>query len=248
MSRVALVTGAGQATGRGIAQGLASAGFAVAVNDLHPDRADETVRIIRDSGGSAIAVPFDCTDRAAIFASVATVAAELGPVDVLVNNAGVPETWNRAPFIESDPATWAAQFDLNLFGNMHTIQAVAPGMVERGWGRVIQISSGSAATGQNIGVALYAAAKAGIEGLLRHVASELGPTGVTVNTLALGVQQNVLERGPSDGVGAIVRGIPVRRAGTPAEVAAAVQWLASDDAGYVTGQVIHLNGGSFNGR
>ena len=248
MSKVALVTGAGQATGRGITEGLAASGFAIAVNDLHADRAEETVRLVLDAGGEAVAVPFDCTDRGAIFAAVADIAAELGPVDVLVNNAGVPESWRPEPFINSDPATWSAQFDLNLFGNMHAVQAVAPGMVERGWGRVIQISSGSAATGQSIGVSLYAAAKAGIEGLLRHVATELGPSGVTVNTLSLGVQRNVVERGASSGVEAIIRGIPVRRAGMPSDVAAAVSWLASDDAGFVSGQVIHINGGSYNGR
>ena len=247
-NRVALVTGAGQATGRGIALGLAVHGFAIAVNDLHGERADETVQLIVDAGGQAVAAPFDCRDRAAIFSAVGRASAELGPIDVLVNNAGVPEGWRPEPFIGSDPSTWAAQFDLNLFGNMHVIQAVAPGMVERGWGRVIQISSGSAATGQSIGVSLYAAAKAGIEGLLRHVATELGPNGVTVNTLSLGVQQNVAERGASSGVEAIVRGIPVRRAGRPTDVAAAVCWLASDDAGFVTGQVIHINGGSYNGR
>jgi NAD(P)-dependent dehydrogenase (short-subunit alcohol dehydrogenase family) len=244
VSRVALVTGSGQATGRGIARGLAASGFAIAVNDLHADRAEETVRLILDAGGQAIAAPFDCTNRDAIFSAVAGIAGELGPVDVLVNNAGVPESWRPEPFIDSDPASWSAQFDLNLFGNMHAVQAVAPGMAERGWGRVIQISSGSAATGQSIGVSLYAAAKAGIEGLLRHVATELGPSGVTVNTLSLGVQQNVVQRG----VEAIVRGIPVRRAGRPADVAAAVCWLASDDGGFVSGQVIHINGGSYNGR
>lgn len=248
MGEVALVTGAGQATGRGIALGLAEAGVAVAVNDLHPDRANETVRLVRESSGDAIAAPFDCSRRDEIFTAVAGIEEELGPVDVLVNNAGVPESWRPEPFIDSDPATWSAQFELNLFGNMHAVQAVAPGMVERGWGRVIQISSGSSATGQSIGVSLYASAKAGIEGLLRHVATELGPSGVTVNTLSLGVQENVVQRGASSGVEAIVRGIPVRRAGTPADVAAAVRWLASEDSGFVTGQVIHLNAGSYNGR
>jgi NAD(P)-dependent dehydrogenase (short-subunit alcohol dehydrogenase family) len=250
MAKVALVTGAGQSVGRGISEVLAQSGFAIAVNDLHPDRAESVVEAIRAVGGRAAAVPFDCTDPDAIRHGVAAIAAELGPVDVLVNNAGIAEdAAPPGPFLESDPASWAAQFNLNLFGSMHCIQAVGPGMVERGWGRIIQISSGASSTGLAIGVSLYGAAKAGIEGLLRHLATELGPTGVTVNALALGLMENVdKSEGTDPRVMSLTKGVPVRRFGRATEIGAAVRWLSSDEGAFVTGQVIHVNGGALNGR
>jgi NAD(P)-dependent dehydrogenase (short-subunit alcohol dehydrogenase family) len=253
MLKVALVTGAGQSVGRGIAEVLAADGVSVAVNDLHPDRAESTARDIVAAGGQAVAVPFDVTDRAAIEAGVDRVKSELGPVDILVNNAGVVEgiatSPDRVPFLASDPDRWMPQYALNLFGSMHCVHVVAPGMVERGWGRIVQISSGAASTGLSNGMSLYASAKAGIEGLFRHVATELAPTGVTANVLALGMMANNGETGaPSETIDRLLSRQPMRRFGKPAEVGAAVRWLAGDDAGFVTGQVIHLNGGTLNGR
>jgi NAD(P)-dependent dehydrogenase (short-subunit alcohol dehydrogenase family) len=130
---------------------------------------------------------------------------------------------------------------------MHCIQATAPGMVDKGWGRIIQISSGAGSRGLRIGVSLYGAAKAGIEGLLRHLAAELARSGVTVNALALGLMENVGEKGPAAGTQAILRAVPVGRLGRADEVGA-VAWLASEEGAFVTGQVIHLNGGSLEGR
>jgi NAD(P)-dependent dehydrogenase (short-subunit alcohol dehydrogenase family) len=246
--RVALVTGAGQGMGRGIAAALAKKGVIVAVNDLHADRAEAVAKEVRDSGGSALAVPFDATSRPAIDDAVAIIGRELGPIDILVNNAGVVEGTTVVPFLDSKPDDWMPQYALNLFGSMHCIHAVAPGMVVRGWGRVIQISSGAASTRGSGGVSLYASAKAGIEGLIRHLAHEVGPAGVTVNALALGLMENAAGKIDQQRFEAFVSTVPVRRLGRAAEVGAAVDWLVSDDAGFVTGQVIHLNGGAFNGR
>jgi NAD(P)-dependent dehydrogenase (short-subunit alcohol dehydrogenase family) len=246
--RVALVTGAGQSMGRGIATALAAAGMAVAVNDLHPERAASTVEEIVSAGGTALAVPFDATSRSQIDHAVALVSKELGPIAILVNNAGVVEGMIPTPFLESDPASWMAQYDLNVFGSMHCMQAVAPGMVERGWGRIVQISSGAGSTQGSPGVSLYGSSKAGIEGLIRHLANEIGPGGVTVNALALGLMDNVIGKIDPERIEAFVSRVPVRRLGRAADVGAAVRWLASEEAGFVTGQVIHLNGGAFNGR
>jgi NAD(P)-dependent dehydrogenase (short-subunit alcohol dehydrogenase family) len=253
MQRVALVTGAGQGVGRGIAEVLGADGCAVAVNDLHPDRAEAVAQAIIDAGGHATAAPFDVTDREAIVAGVAKVTSDLGPVDILVNNAGIPEGYasssDRVQFLGSDPQRWMRQYELNLFGSMHCIHVVGPGMVERGWGRIIQISSGAASVGMDIGMSLYASAKGGIEGLLRHLAVEVAVAGVTVNTLALGMMENNAQTGAPEELIAHLRSrVPVGRFGAPTEAGAAIRWLASEDAGFVTGQVIHFNGGSVFGR
>jgi NAD(P)-dependent dehydrogenase (short-subunit alcohol dehydrogenase family) len=246
--RVALVTGAGQGVGLGIATVLANEGAAVAVNDLHPERAEAVARSIVEAGGKAVGVAFDVTDRPRVEDGIAAVTEQLGPIDILVNNAGIAEQMAIGPFLQSDPATWRPTFDLNLFGSMECIHAVAPAMVDRGWGRVIQISSGASSTGLSIGVSLYGAAKAGIEGLFRHLAVELGPAGVTCNVLALGLMENGVRTDQPERLAALTRSIPVRRLGRATEIGAAVHWLASDSAAYVTGQVIHVNGGSLNGR
>ena len=250
MARVALVTGAGQGVGRGVAEVLAASGFVVLVNDLHRDRAEETVRGLRDAGGEAVAAPFDVTVRPEIDEALASLVPQIGPVDILVNNAGVPEAYEPAPLLSSDPERWMSPVALNLFGSMHCIQAVGPGMVERGWGRIVQISSGTASFGRNIGVSLYAGSKAAIEGVIRHLAAEIGSSGVTANALALGLMENAATSPAAADIGIerLVADVPLQRFGKMREVGAAVRWLVSEDAGFVTGQVIHLNGGQLNGR
>ncbi len=238
--RVALVTGAGQGVGVGIAAALAGRGAAVAVNDLVADRADVTVSALTAEGATAMAVPFDVTDPARVARGVDAVAARLGPVDILVNNAGVPEGMGIDRFLDMDPDLWARYVEVNLYGSLRCAHAVAPGMVERGWGRIIQISSAAGRMGLSLGVSLYGGAKAGIEGAMRHLAVELGPTGVTVNSLALGLMGNVDDPATAN----IVRGVPVGRLGTPADAGAAVAYLASPEASWLTGQTIHLNGGA----
>jgi NAD(P)-dependent dehydrogenase (short-subunit alcohol dehydrogenase family) len=230
--RVALVTGAGAGVGVGIARVLAEHGARVAVNDLDADRARRTAALV---GG--VAAPFDVTDLEAVRAAVATVEAGIGPVDVLVNNAGIPaDGFVPGPFLASDPADWHRFVELNLYGVMNCIHTVAPGMCERGWGRVVTISSDAGRVGAAIGVSIYGASKAGALGLLRHLAHELGPAGVTCNALSLGVMSGVPEE--------LARANPVPRLGRPDDVGHAVAFLASGEAEWITGQVLAVNGGA----
>jgi 3-oxoacyl-[acyl-carrier protein] reductase len=238
--RVALVTGAGQNVGAGIATALARQGARVAVNDREPERAAATVATIIRAGGEAVAAVFDVTDEAAVGAAVANIADQLGPVDVLVNNAGVPKGMKPEPFVDMASSEWQRYIDLNLYGSLHCTAAVVGSMCERGWGRVIQISSGAGRTGLTLGVSLYGASKSGIEGFVRHLAMEVARKGVTANTIALGLMNNV----PQEATAALARSIPVGRLGSPDDVAAAVIYVASDEAAWLTGQTISLNGGS----
>jgi NAD(P)-dependent dehydrogenase (short-subunit alcohol dehydrogenase family) len=232
--RVALVTGAGQGVGRAIAVALAGQGAAVAVNDLDGARAES---VARELGGGAAAVTADVRDRDRWRAMVDDVEGRLGPVDILVNNAGIPaDGYRLTSFLDWDPADWQRFVDLNLYGVLHGVHCVAPGMCERGHGRIINISSEAGRIGSKIGVSVYGAAKAGAVGAARHLAVELAPSGVTVNTLSLGT----IER---PGMTLSARGIPRGRHGRPEDVAAAAVWLASDEADWVTGQTIAINGG-----
>jgi NAD(P)-dependent dehydrogenase (short-subunit alcohol dehydrogenase family) len=239
--RVALVTGAGQNQGAGIARALAARGAAVAVNDLHDTRAERTAREITARGARALAVPFDVTDFAAVTAGVARVAAELGPVDVLVNNAGIPEGMGVAQFRATQPEAWRPFIDVNVYGVMNCVRAVLDGMCARGFGRIITIASGAGQAGLALGVSAYAAGKGGQIAFMRHVALENARAGITANTLALGLMSNA---GGSEVTAALAKTVPVGRLGTPEDVGAACVFLASNEASWLTGQTIGLNGGN----
>jgi len=247
--KIALVTGAGRSVGLGIAQELAEAGASVAVNDLHPERAEGALSQINAAGGRLIAAPFDAANLEAVRAGITRVEQTLGPIDILVNNAGIPEGIGMTgPFVDSDPAQWHFNIDLNLYGSMYCIRTVLPGMARRRWGRIIQISSGAGSRGVP-NVSIYSAAKAGIEGLLRCVAIEMAQSGVTLNAIALGLMANTGERmGDSPMLQRVFNTIPMGRLGQPREIGACAVWLASNNAAYVTGQTIHVNGGSVHGR
>ncbi|WP_208028495.1 SDR family NAD(P)-dependent oxidoreductase [Rhabdothermincola sediminis] len=240
--RVALITGAGQNLGAEIARVLANNGAAVVVNDLFPDRAGAVASAISAAGGMAIAIEADVTDLEAVGQMVSEAEARLGPVDILVNNAGVPPnpSWDLLPFHQTSPESWRAWIDINLYGVLHCCHATVGGMVERGWGRVVNIVSDAGRTGEGL-LAVYCAAKAGAAGFSRALAKEVAPHGVTVNALALGTL------GPPGGdpelVQRMARRYPVGRIGAPADIAPAVLWLASDEASWVTGQTIPINGG-----
>jgi len=240
--KVALVTGAGQSIGVGIATTLAEAGAAVAVNDLVAERAEATAALIREQGGTAFVAPFDVTDYDAVFAAVATIEAELGPVDVLVNNAGIAEGAGAKFFLddEATPEYWEKWVDLNLYGVMYTCKAIVPGMVERGFGRVVTISSGAGTQGLAIGMSAYAAGKGGAIGFMRHLAMETAKSGVTANSLALGMMENNAERLPAE---TIPKLNPIGRLGTGRDVGTTVVWLAAEGS-WITGQTIQVNGGS----
>lgn len=241
--RAALVTGAGQGVGRGIALRLAAAGAKVGVNDLLPARAHEVAAQIRAHGGDAVDLAFDVTDDDA-----ARTALESFDVDVLVHNAGVlPGGGRPSSFAQMPPEDWQLQIDLNLAALMRLTQLVLPGQVDRGWGRIIQISSGASSRGLAIGVAAYGAAKAGGEALIRHLGVEYGPSGITANSLALGLMEGVGRAG-DPAVDRLIASVPIGRLGRPAEVGDACVWLASESGGLVNAQVIHLNGGTVFGR
>ncbi len=236
--RTALVTGAGQNVGAGIARALAAQGAHVAVNDVVTERAEAIAGEILALGGRASAAPFDVTDRAAVDTAVGL----LGPVDVLVNNAGISASDPMVPrkFLDMSPDEWDTPIAINLYGVMNCCRSVLTAMVERSWGRIITISSGAGTAGVAIGVSPYSAGKGGGIAFTRTLALEVASSGVTANTLALGLMQvrdpSVTER--------LARSIPVGRTGEPEDVAAACVWLASDEAGWVTGQTIGINGGA----
>ncbi len=238
--RVALVTGAGQGVGAEIARALARQGAMVAVNDLVADRAQAVVEQIKAGGGQAVATPFDVTDLPLVREGIA----RLLQVDILVNNAGNSGTTERMlvrQFVDMEPESWEGPIRVNLYGVLHCCSAVVGGMCERGWGRVITISSGAATAGVGIGVTPYSAGKGGGIAFTRSLALEVAPSGVTANTLAIGL----MESPESPQVTArLARAIPVGRTGTPADVAGACVWLASEEAAWVTGQTIQINGGS----
>lgn len=243
--RRALVTGAGQGVGRGVALALAAAGAEVLVNDLVEERAQVVAEQVQARGGRAQPVPFDVTDGEAVHEAVQAA----GPVDVLVNNAGNAGRADGSfgqlrPFVELEPAAWEPYLQVNLYGVLHVTRAVLPGMLARGHGRVVVVVSDSARTGE-AGMAVYAAAKAGAAGLVRSVAREAAPHGVTVNALALG-SVNATEASQEwerEHLGRLLRRYPVGRRGLPADVAHAVLFLAADEAGWITGQTLPLNGG-----
>jgi 3-oxoacyl-[acyl-carrier protein] reductase len=237
--RVALVTGAGQHVGAGIARALAAQGASVAVNDIVGERAEAAAALI---GGAAVGVAFDVTDLASVREGVAAVQRRLGPIDILVNNAGNAGAHRMVPtpFREMDPAGWSEPIDVNLYGVLNCSHAVIGPMCDRGWGRVITISSGAGRVGLTLGVSTYAAGKGGAIAFMRHLAIENARTGVTANTVALGLMQ------PPQGGGteSLARQIPVGRTGTPEDVGPLCVYLASDEASWMTGQTIDLNGGS----
>ena len=237
--RVALVTGAGQGVGAGIAATLGAGGARVAVNDLHADRAATVAASIRADGCTAHPCVADVTDLEAFEGMVADVEATLGPVDILVNNAGIPaDGFVPRPFRAMPVADWDRFVRLNLYGVLHGVKATVDGMCDRGWGRIVTVSSEAGRMGLPSGISLYGASKAAAIGFSRHLALELVDTGVTANCVALGL----MATGPDDDRRPPW---PTTRLGDPSDVAAAVCFLASDEAEWITGQVLGVNGGMY---
>lgn len=238
--KVALVTGAGQHVGLAIAEALAEQGAAVAINDIVGDRANAAAKQITGKGGRAIAAVADATDLASMKACVARVEHELGPIDILVSNAGnsganpaVPEN-----FVDMDPADWNKYVDINFYAVLNGIHAVLPGMCERQHGRIITISSDAGRQGINMGMSIYSGGKAGALGFQRSLACEVGAKQVTVNAVSLGMIPGDWDPGPP-------RGIPLGRYGVPGDVGPAVAFLASNEASWITGQILSVNGGVY---
>ncbi len=238
-NKTALVTGAGQNMGAGIAAALATQGAHVLVNDLLPERAEAVADQLTAAGGSAAAAAFDVTDLDAI----QTELANHPPVHILVNNAGNggAEQMRPRPFREMEPAEWDGPIEVNLRGVLNCVHAVINPMVDTGWGRIITISSGAGSSGVDIGVAPYSAGKGGGLGFMRSLALENASFGVTANSVALGLMDNY---GGGDLTKHLARGIPVKRLGASADVGAVCVYLASEESSWITGQTINLNGGA----
>lgn len=239
--RVAMVTGSARGIGVGIVDRLLQGGFDVGVVDLDADAVAERVAGWQDRGHKVAGATADVGDRDAVRAAVAAVTAALGPVDVVVNNAGV---WTFQPFASSEPAQWLRDINVNLIGTLHVTREVLPGMLARGHGRVVNIVSDSGRVGE-LNVAAYAAAKAGVMGFARALAKEVGRDGVTVNNVSL---STTLTPGAHDTydeaqLAKMSRRYPVGRLGTPADAAGAVAYFASEEAEWVTGQTLSVNGG-----
>ena len=243
--RVAIVTGGASGIGRACALRLARDGARVAVLDLNLDEAKKVAEEIRAEGGTAHAVAVDVADRRSVDQAVGEVRRQLGPVTILVNSAG-KEGYKR--FLDITEEAWTTILTVNLTGTFHCCQAVVPDMLEAGWGRIVNISSSSAHSGQPY-MTHYVASKAGVMGFTKALALELGPSGITVNTIPPGfIDTPMLRRSEERGrfgatVDEIAARTPVRRAGRPEDIAAACAFLVSEEAGYITGQVIGVNGG-----
>jgi len=236
--RTALVTGSGQHVGAGIARALASQGATVIVNDIVAERAQQTADAIVAAGGSARISAFDVTD----YAQVVTAVDAAGDVDILVNNAGNGGAVGMAmkQFKDMEPSDWDAPIDVNLFGVLNCTRAVINGMRDRNWGRVITISSGAGITGLRIGVSPYAAGKGGAVAFMRHLAAENARAGVTANSIAIGLMQPP----QSNALESMAAQVPVGRTGVPEDIGSCCVYLASDEASWMTGQTLHLDGGS----
>ncbi|MCC6779259.1 MAG: SDR family oxidoreductase [Hyphomicrobiales bacterium] len=239
--RIALVTGGTRDVGREISLSLAAEGAAVAVHHREsPDEADAVVAEIRKAGGKATAYQADLADHAAVQRLIRSVIADFGGLNILVNNAGLAI---RKPFKETTPQDWHAQVGANLMGAIHLCHEAATHLEKGGDGRIIAIVGESSRVGES-GLSIVAAARAGVIGLIKSLARELGRSGVTANTLALGMVETGHDpEWLAANRDKLVRLYPVRRLGQPDDIAPTVTLLASPRSGWITGQVISISGG-----
>jgi len=246
-NRVALVTGAAQGIGKGIAATMAAQGFRVAIADMNIETATQTAKDISEALGTAIAVEVNVTETASVEAAVRAVGHELGPVEVVVNNAG----WDDfMPFVATSEEFWDKVLDINFKGALRVTKAVLPGMMERGFGRVINIGSDAGRVGSSL-EAVYSGAKGGIIAFTKTLAREVAAKGITANTVCPGPTDTPALHTFIDGtgqdaekvIGGMIRAVPMKRLGTPEDVGPAVAFLASDAAGFITGQTLSVSGG-----
>jgi len=248
MKRAAFVTGGASGIGLSISEHLARAGHSVTVADYNGDGAEGAAKAIRDSGGRAIAVQVDVSDRSQVDKAVAVARGEFGPIGILVTSAAVSR---REPFEMVSAESWQQVLAVNLTGTFNCVQAAISDMTEAGWGRVVLISSSSAQRGGS-GMTHYAASKGGVIAFGKTLALEFAKRGVTVNNIAPSVVETPMVEqqraaGTMPAAEVMARGVPVGRMGTGDDIAAACMYLVSEEASYFTGQTVSVNGGSFVG-
>lgn len=244
--KTAIVTGGAGGIGGATCRRLAAEGAKVAVFDMNLEAAEKVAAEIRANGGSAAAFKCDITNRAEVDAAVAGTEAQLGPIDVLVNNAG----WDIfKPFVKTVPAEWSKLIDINLTGALHMLHAVLPGMSERKSGHIVNVAS-DAARGGSSGEAVYSACKGGLVALSKTLAREHARFGINVNVVCPGPTDTALLAGVAEGardpaklIEAFRSAIPLGRLGQPDDLASAIVFFGSDDASFITGQVISVSGG-----
>jgi 2-hydroxycyclohexanecarboxyl-CoA dehydrogenase len=245
-ARTALVTGGASGIGREICKALAADGRRVAVADIQSDAATETARLITEAGGEAMALTMDITDSAAVIDGCAVVTEQLGDIDILVNVAG----WDKfMRFVDTDEEFWDQILEINFKGMLRTTHACVPGMVERGWGRIINIASDAGRVGSSL-EAVYSGAKGGTIAFSKTLAREVARKGVTVNVVCPGptdtpLLTEIVEANDNSErvIGAMAGAVAMKRLGQPEEIAPAVVYFASEGAGFTTGQTLSVSGG-----
>ncbi|MGH8821926.1 MAG: 2-hydroxycyclohexanecarboxyl-CoA dehydrogenase [Rhodoferax sp.] len=245
-NKTVVVTGGGGGIGGATCRRFAQEGAKVAVFDMNLEAAQRIAAHITSAGGTAVALKCDITDRTAVDAAVAATETQLGPIDVLVNNAG----WDVfKPFTKTEPAQWDKLIAINLTGALHMHHAVLPGMAARKGGRIVNIASDAARVGSS-GEAVYAACKGGMVAFSKTIAREHARHGITVNVVCPGPTDTALFADYKEGAGnpeklmeAFTRSIPLGRIGQPEDLPGAILFFASDDAAYITGQVLSVSGG-----
>jgi 2-hydroxycyclohexanecarboxyl-CoA dehydrogenase len=244
--KVALVTGAATGIGAAISRRLARDGIAVGVLDILIDEARKVADQIGGAGGKAVPLQADITNREQVKAALARLREAFGPITILVNNAGIT---GMVSFEELTDAQWDKMFEVNTKGTFIVSQLVVPDMKAAGWGRIVNISSSSAQSGAPL-MAHYSASKGAVIALTKTLARELGPLGITCNNIPPRFVMNTVMseehfKNPQQSREEWINAGPIRRQGEPEDIAGACAWLVSDEAGYVTGQTIGVNGGRY---
>jgi NAD(P)-dependent dehydrogenase (short-subunit alcohol dehydrogenase family) len=246
MSRVAVVTGGASGIGLGVARQLAADGHHVAILDLNRDAAEAAAAEVQAAGTKAMAVEVDVANWQSVATAFARVRAELGPIEILVTSAG---TESFDALLDITPERWDRIIAVNLTGTFSCVHAAVPDMLAAGWGRIVTISSSSAQSGAP-NMAHYTASKGGVIALTKALAVDLARSNVTVNSIAPSLVDTPMARaaeaaGDFPGVDVVGPMVPLGRAGTPADIAAAAAFLCSDGGSYITGQIIGVNGGMY---
>jgi 2-hydroxycyclohexanecarboxyl-CoA dehydrogenase len=242
--RTALVTGGGRGIGRALVEGLAADGLNVVIVDLRRAEAEETAAAVAAAGGQALAIEGDVADTASVNAAVDAAEERFGHVDVLVNNAG----WDDLmPFVKTDEPFWDRVIEINFKGPLRLVHRLLPGMMERGWGRIISIASDAGRVGSSH-ESVYSGAKGGIIAFSKTIARESARKGVTVNCVCPGptdtpMVRKIIEEQGDKIFQAMTNAVPMKRMAQPEDIAGAVRFFASDAAGYVTGQTLSVSGG-----